>query len=311
MRMKQNYNKKIAGRTLGLIGLGLMGTPMANQLNQAGAKLRVWNRDKSKSSELSAKLDNIEVCKTPCDVPDGADATIPMLTDANAVESIVFGSAATAQGVANTLKPGSLVIDMGTTSVLKTRDFARKFKVIGSEWVDAPVSGGTTAAESGSLTIMVGGSMKGFERSLPWLKVLGKRITHVGETGAGQIAKSANQMIVGLTIGAVAEAFTLARANGVEPAKIREALFGGFAHSRILELHGERMIKEDFEGRAKCSIQRKDIKEAIELAHASNCSLPGLETNLTLWDCMIEKNMGHLDHSALLLAVLDRKKQAP
>ena len=118
-------------------------------------------------------------------------------------------------------------------------------------------------------------------------------------------------MIVGLTIGAVAEAFTLAHANGVEPAKIREALFGGFAHSRILELHGERMIKEDFEARAKCSIQRKDIKEAIELAHASNCSLPGLETNLTLWDYMIEKNMGHLDHSALLLAVLDSKKQAP
>ena len=309
--MKQNYNKKIGGRTLGLIGLGLMGTPMANQLNQAGAKLRVWNRDKSKSSDLSAKLKNIEVCKTPCDVPDGADATILMLTDASAVESIVFGSEATAHGIANTLKPGSLVIDMGTTSVLKTRDFAAKLKVIGSEWVAAPVSGGTTAAESGSLTIMVGGSMEGFERSLPWLKLLGERITHVGKTGAGQIAKSANQMIVGLTIGAVAEAFTLAHANGVEPAKIREALFGGFAHSRILELHGERMIKEDFEARAKCSIQRKDIKEAIELAHASNCSLPGLETNLTLWDYMIEKNMGHLDHSALLLAVLDRKKQAP
>ena len=234
-----------------------------------------------------------------------------MLTDASAVESIVFGSEATAHGIANTLKPGSLVIDMGTTSVLKTRDFAAKLKVIGSEWVDAPVSGGTTAAESGSLTIMVGGSMEGFERSLPWLKLLGERITHVGKTGAGQIAKSANQMIVGLTIGAVAEAFTLAHANGVEPAKIREALFGGFAHSRILELHGERMIKEDFEARAKCSIQRKDIKEAIELAYASDCSLPGLETNLTLWDCMIEKNMGHLDHSALLLAVLDRKKQAP
>ena len=200
---------------------------------------------------------------------------------------------------------------MGTTSVLKTRAFAAKLKISGSEWVDAPVSGGTTAAESGTLTIMVGGSNQALKKALPWLQILGERITHVGDTGAGQIAKSANQMIVGLTIGAVAEAFTLTEANGVKPVKIREALFGGFAHSRILELHGERMIKEDFQARAKCSIQRKDIKEAIELASASNCNLPSLKTNLKLWDYMIEKNMGDLDHSALLLAISGQKKEAP
>ena len=234
-----------------------------------------------------------------------------MLTDAEAVDEVVFGAEGNSEGLANNLKPGSLLIDMGTTSVLKTHAFATKLEMSGSEWVDAPVSGGTTAAESGTLTIMVGGSNQAFKKALPWLQILGERITHVGDTGAGQIAKSANQMIVGLTIGAVAEAFTLADANGVEPAKIREALFGGFAHSRILELHGERMIKEDFQARAKCSIQRKDIKEAIELASASNCNLPSLETNLKLWDYMIEENMGDLDHSALLLAISGQKKEAP
>ena len=256
-------------------------------------------------------MDNLYVCKTPRDVSEGADVTILMLTDAEAVEEVVFGAEGNSEGLANNLRPGSLLIDMGTTSVLKTRAFATKLEMSGSEWVDAPVSGGTTAAESGTLTIMVGGSNQAFKKALPWLQILGERITHVGDTGAGQIAKSANQMIVGLTIGAVAEAFTLADANGVEPAKIREALFGGFAHSRILELHGERMIKEDFQARAKCSIQRKDIKEAIELASASNCNLPSLETNLKLWDYMIEENMGDLDHSALLLAISGQKKEAP
>ena len=311
MMMDPNKSKEVAGLTVGLIGLGLMGTPMAQKLSQSGAMLRVWNRNQSKSSQLATELDNVNVCKTPCDVSEGADVTILMLTDAEAVDEVVFGAEGNSEGLANNLKPGSLLIDMGTTSVLKTHAFATKLEMSGSEWVDAPVSGGTTAAESGTLTIMVGGSNQAFKKALPWLQILGERITHVGATGAGQIAKSANQMIVGLTIGAVAEAFTLADANGVEPAKIREALFGGFAHSRILELHGERMIKEDFQARAKCSIQRKDIKEAIELASASNCNLPSLETNLKLWDYMIEENLGDLDHSALLLAISGQKKEAP
>ena len=311
MMMDLSKSKEVAGLTVGLIGLGLMGTPMAQKLSQSGAMLRVWNRNQSKSSQLATELDNVNVCKTPCDVSEGADVTILMLTDAEAVDEVVFGAEGNSEGLANNLKPGSLLIDMGTTSVLKTHAFATKLEMSGSEWVDAPVSGGTTAAESGTLTIMVGGSNQAFKKALPWLQILGERITHVGATGAGQIAKSANQMIVGLTIGAVAEAFTLADANGVEPAKIREALFGGFAHSRILELHGERMIKEDFQARAKCSIQRKDIKEAIELASASNCNLPSLETNLKLWDYMIEENMGDLDHSALLLAISGQKKEAP
>ena len=143
----------------------------------------------------------------------------------------------------------------------------------GAAWVDAQVLGCTTAAKSGTLTIMVGGSNRVFKRALSWLQILGERITHVGDTGAGHIAKFSNQMIVGLTIGALAEAFTLADANGVEPVNIREALFGGFAESRILELHGERLIKEDFQARAKYNIQRKDIKKRTELARVSNCDL--------------------------------------
>ena len=309
--MDPNKSKEVAGLTVGLIGLGLMGTPMGHKLSQSGAMLRVWNRNQSKSSQLATELDNVHVCKRPCEVSEGADVTILMLTDAEAVEEVIFGAGENSEGLANNLRPGSLLIDMGTTSVLKTRAFATKLEMSGSEWVDAPVSGGTTAAESGTLTIMVGGSDQAFQQALPWLQILGERITHVGDTGAGQIAKSANQMIVGLTIAAVAEAFTLANANGVEPEKIREALFGGFAHSRILELHGERMINKDFQARAKCSIQRKDIKEAIELASASNCNLPSLETNLKLWDYMIEENMGDLDHSALLLAISGQKKEAP
>ena len=166
-------------------------------------------------------------------------------------------------------------MDIGTTSVLKTRAFAAKLKMSGSEWVDAQVLGGTTAVESGTLTIMVGGSNQLFKRALSWLQILGERITNVGDTGAGHIAKSENQMIVGLTIGALADA------NGVEPVNIREALFG-VAQSRILELHGERLIKEDFQARAKYNIRRKDIKKPIELARAFNCDLRSLETNLKL-----------------------------
>ena len=145
MTMDPNKSKEVAGLTVGLIGLGLMGTPMAHQLSQSGAMLRVWNRNQSKSSQLATKLDNLYVCKTPRDVSEGADVTILMLTDAEAVDEVVFGAEGNSEGLANNLRPGSLLIDMGTTSVLKTRAFATKLEMSGSEWVDAPVSGGTTA----------------------------------------------------------------------------------------------------------------------------------------------------------------------
>lgn len=293
----------LAGRTVGIVGLGLMGAPMARQLRAAGANLRVWNRTREKAEALGAAIGGTEVCACPRDVATGAEATIVMVTDANAVEIVVFDPGDDRYGVAHGLGPDGLLIDMGTTSVLRTRGFADRLRRTGGEWLDAPVSGGTVAAEAGSLTIMAGGGDAAFSRALPIFQAMGQRITHVGAIGAGQIAKSANQMIVGLTIGAVAEAFALARHNDVEPAKIREALFGGFAHSRILELHGERMVDGDYTPRAKCSIQRKDVAEAVQLADSVGLDLPGLRTNLALWDHMVENGMADLDHSALLLAV--------
>ena len=291
--------KNLSNQKVGVIGLGLMGTPMCQQMYNSGIDLYIWNRNSQRSRKLSEKLKLVTVCKTPAEVALNCDIIITMVTDATAVEAIVFGKS----GIAEGCRDNSLLIDMGTTSVIQTRNFSERLSKMGGNWVDAPVSGGTTAAENGSLTIMAGGRKESFNRALPFLKIMGERITYVGGVGAGQIAKSANQMIVGLTIGAVAEAFALARHNGVEPEKIREALFGGFAHSRILELHGERMIKEDYAPRAKCSIQRKDISEAIELANSVNLSLPSLATNMKLWDYMIENGLEDLDHSALLLAI--------
>jgi 2-hydroxy-3-oxopropionate reductase len=290
----------LSGRTIGIVGLGLMGAPMAKQLRTHGAALRVWNRSAEKASALASGNDSVTVCATPAEAAQGTTATIVMVTDANAVEEVVFNAES---GAARGLPQDGLLIDMGTTSVLRTRGFADRLRAAGGEWLDAPVSGGTVAAEAGELTIMAGGSDAAFFRALPLFQAMGKRITHVGAIGAGQIAKSANQMIVGLTIGAVAEAFALARHAGVEPAKIREALFGGFAHSRILELHGERMVSRDYAPRAKCSIQRKDVAEAIQLAESVGLELPGLQANLKLWDHMVNNGMADLDHSALLLAI--------
>lgn len=298
--MSETRAPDLAGRTIAIVGLGLMGAPMAKQLRAHGAALRVWNRSAEKADALAAEIDGVTVCASPREAAVGAAATIVMVTDANAVEEVVFNPQS---GIERGLAQDGLLIDMGTTSVLRTRVFADRLRASGGEWLDAPVSGGTVAAEAGTLTIMAGGSDTAFFRAKPLFEAMGERITHVGAIGAGQIAKSANQMIVGLTIGAVAEAFALARHTGVEPAKIREALFGGFAHSRILELHGERMVERDYAPRAKCSIQRKDVFEAVQLARSVGLDLPGLTANLTLWDHMIENGMADLDHSALLLAI--------
>lgn len=298
--MSEHAAPDLSGATVGIVGLGLMGTPMAKQLRASGASLKVWNRSPAKAGDLASEIGGTEVCASPRDVAKGTAATIVMVTDANAVEAVVFDPET---GVAAGLSRDGLLIDMGTTSVLRTRGFADRLGTSGGEWLDAPVSGGTVAAETAALTIMAGGSEAAFERALPLFQAMGQRITHVGAVGAGQIAKSANQMIVGLTIGAVAEAFALARHAGVEPAKIREALFGGFAHSRILELHGERMVERDYAPRAKCSIQRKDVAEAVQLAESVGLELPGLRANLALWNHMIDNGMADLDHSALLLAI--------
>jgi 3-hydroxyisobutyrate dehydrogenase-like beta-hydroxyacid dehydrogenase len=299
----------LAGRRIGLVGLGLMGEPMARNLAAAGATLSVWNRTREKAEALAAEVEGITAAACPRDVATASEITIVMVTDADAVETVVFDTYEQTYGVVQGIAQGALVIDMGTTSVLRTRDFAERLRTKGADWVDAPVSGGTTAAQAGSLTIMAGGSDAGFARALLLFEVMGQRITHVGPIGAGQIAKSANQMIVGLTIGAVAEAFTLAKSAGVEPARIREALMGGFAHSRVLELHGERMVTGDFAPRARCSIQAKDMREGLQLAASTGVTLPALAANAPLWQEMLDAGMADLDHSALILAI-DKSESA-
>lgn len=295
--------QSLAGCRVGFVGLGLMGVPMVRRLAAAGAGLALWTRSIEKAEDLAAALPGAVALPSPRHVAEAVDTVIVMVTDADAVEAVVFDPYEDQWGIAHGLAEDGLVIDMGTTAVDRTRDFAGRIRMVGGSWVDAPVSGGTVAAEAGSLTVMAGGSDVDLARAEPLLRVLGARITHVGPVGAGQIAKTANQMIVGLTIGAVAEALALAKRAGVEPARVREAIFGGFAHSRVLELHGERMVTGDFQARAKATIQRKDMAAAGDLAGQVGLTLPGLAANLALWEALIQAGRGDLDHSALVLAI--------
>jgi 3-hydroxyisobutyrate dehydrogenase-like beta-hydroxyacid dehydrogenase len=280
-------------RKLGFIGLGLMGKPMCCNLIEAGFNLFVTNRSAQPRAELA------EVGATPLQTPGqvaaGVEAVIIMVADTAAVESVLLGE----NGVIHELRDNSLVIDMGTTSVTQTRRFADLVAEKDGLYVDAPVSGGTIGAESGNLTIMAGGSEEAFARALPILEVLGDRITHVGDSGAGQVAKAANQVIVGLNIGAAAEALALAKAAGVDPARVRQALQGGFADSRILEVHGKRMVDGDYSLGARCTTQRKDMHQAIEFAATLGLDMPATSLSRDLYDRLIDKGGADLDHSAL------------
>ncbi|MCH7937355.1 MAG: NAD(P)-dependent oxidoreductase [Proteobacteria bacterium] len=285
------------GQTIGFIGLGLMGKPMARNLKAAGAEMIVHNRSQGVIEELSAA--GMTPARTPADVSGAAATVILMLSDTAAVEKVLLG----ADGVVGGLKPNGLVIDMGTTKVIATRTFARDVEAAGGDYIDAPVSGGTIGAEGGTLTIMAGGSEEAMERAAPVFDVLGQSTTHVGPFGTGQVAKAANQVIVGLNIGAVAEALTLAKKAGADPARVREALTGGFADSRILEVHGKRMIDGAFTPGGKCVTQRKDLFQALELAGELGFEMPATALNMALYDKVIEAGLGELDHSALIKAI--------
>jgi len=279
---------------IGFIGLGLMGRPMASNLHAAGYRVFIHNRSRPVVDELAAS--GLKACASPAEVAERADIVILMLSDTGAVEKVLFGD----YGLVATLSRGQVVVDMGTTDVTATRGFARRVAEQGAHYVDAPVSGGQVGASDADLTIMVGAAAGDFERLQPVFEVLGGNITHVGETGAGQVAKAANQVIVGLTIGAVAEAINLARCSGVDPARMREAFKGGFAWSRVMELHGQRMIDEAFEPGGKCSTQKKDLKQALALAEQVGARMPATRLNLELYEKMVAKGWGDLDHSALI-----------
>jgi len=288
---------KLSGQTIGFIGLGLMGKPMARNLKAAGAEMIIHNRSQAVIEELAAE--GMTPAKTPADVASEASIVIMMLSDTPAVESVLRGP----DGIISGLRPGGLIIDTGTTKVMATRVFAMEVEAAGGDYIDAPVSGGTIGAEGGSLTVMAGGSDKAMQEAALIFDVLGKTTTHVGPSGTGQVAKAANQVIVGLNIGAVAEALTLAKKAGADPAKVRDALKGGFADSRILEVHGKRMIDDTFTPGGKCTTQRKDLAQALELATELGFEMPATALNMALYDQVIEAGHGELDHAALIKAI--------
>lgn len=288
----------LEGRRVGLIGLGLMGRPMADNLKAAGAAVHVWTRDPAKREAAGA--DGFSAAETPRALARAVDTVIIMVADTPAVAAVLDG----AEGVLAGLSAGTLVIDMGTTAPTATKDFAARVEAAGALWLDAPVSGGALGARDASLTIMAGGSDDAFAKAEPVLRALGRNITHMGGPGAGQVTKAANQVIVGLTIGAVAEAFTLAKHAGVDPAKLREALLGGFAASRVLDLHGKRMVEADFQPGGKASTQRKDMAQALELAATLGFEMPATALNKTLYDTLCDaRGEGGLDHAALIRVI--------
>lgn len=287
-------DKPLRGMKIGFAGLGLMGRPMARHLHTAGATLSVWNRTATVAQDLA--LPGARVCDTPSSLAAASDIVVLMLADTDAVRQVLFD----ANGLYEGLGDAGLVIDMGTTAVMPTREFAKTLNEIGSDYVDAPVSGGEIGAIEASLAIMAGGSDQAIARARPLFDVLGRRFTHIGGIGAGQVAKAANQVIVGLNIGAVAEALALAEAAGIDPARVREALMGGFAASRVLEVHGQRMIDCAFTPGGRVRTQHKDMRQACELAESLDQPMPATRLGSDLYMQMIDRGDGDLDHSALI-----------
>lgn len=283
----------LQGHKIGFVGLGNMGAPMARHLHAVGARVVVWNR--SGGPLASAKADGLAKASSPRSLAEEvSDAIICLnLTTPDVVEEVVFGEGGLVEG----LHEGALIIDFGTTGVPATKDFAERLQ---GRWVDAPVSGGQIGAEAGNLTILVGATLANFHRALPVLEVVGEKITQMGGVGAGQVTKLANQLIVAQTIDAVAQALRMAELAGVDSATVREALLGGFAESRILDLHGERMVKRDFSPGGRSTLQLKDVRLICELAESVGLQSTTLANCRVLWEKFVEQDgHGDLDHSGL------------
>lgn len=278
---------------IGFIGLGIMGHPMAGHLIDAGHSLAL-HRVKPRHQDLLDRGGH--ACDSAAEAASDAEIVVLMLPDTGDVEEVLFG----ADGVAEAASPGCLLVDMSSISPVATRQFAERLRSRDIRYVDAPVSGGEVAAKNASLSVMVGGDEQDVAHALPILDLMAKSVVHVGAVGAGQVAKVANQMIVGMTIQAVAEALTLARRMDVDPAKVRSALMGGFASSRILEVHGQRMIEETFDPGFRIRLHRKDLGLAIDVARSLDLFLPGAALNQQLMNAAIGKGLGDKDHSALI-----------
>jgi len=281
---------------IGFVGLGIMGRPMALNLKNAGHDLIVPERA-SLTAEIRAAA---SVVANAAAVAAASEVVILMVPDTPDVETALFG----AGGVAEGLKAGTLVIDMSSISPIATKDFAARIIAKGCDYVDAPVSGGEVGAKAASLTIMAGGTEAAFARALPLFELMGKNITHVGnEAGAGQTCKVANQIIVALNIQAVSEALVFAARAGADPAKVRQALMGGFASSRILEVHAERMINGTFNPGFRIRLHQKDLNLALSAAKDLNLSLPNTAIAQQMMSSVSAHGGGDLDHSALIQAI--------
>ena len=281
---------------LGFIGLGIMGTPMCGHLINAGHQLFVTTRSKVPDAIAST---NAVVCKSAKEVAEKADIIFTMVPDTPDVEKVLFGE----NGIAAGLSKGKVVVDMSSISPIATKEFAKKINDLGCEYMDAPVSGGEVGAKNAALTIMIGANEATFERVKPLFELMGKNITLVGPNGAGQTAKVANQIIVALNIEAVSEALLFAAKAGADPAKVRQALMGGFAASRILEVHGERMIKRTFDPGFRIELHQKDLNLALQSARAMGMSLPNTATAQELFNACAAHGGKGWDHSAMIRAL--------
>ena len=281
---------------LGFIGLGIMGAPMAGHLIAAGYTVHLQTRSKVPAALLEA---GGLVCENAQLVAERADIVFLMLPDTPDVDLVLFG----AKGVAAGLSKGKTVVDLSSISPVETKAFAARINALGCDYVDAPVSGGEVGAKAASLTIMVGAPEAAFDRVLPLLQAMGKNITRVGGNGDGQTCKVANQIIVALNIAAVGEALLFASKAGADPAKVREALMGGFAASRILEVHGERMIKRTFKPGFRIGLHQKDLGLALQGAKSMGLELPQTASAAQLMQVCSGHGLHDQDHSALVKAL--------
>ncbi|WP_119153462.1 NAD(P)-dependent oxidoreductase [Caldimonas tepidiphila] len=284
---------------IAVLGIGMMGAPIARRLCDAGHRVSVWNRTREKAEPLAAC--GARVAASAAEAAASAELVVLLLENGAAVDAVLFGEAQAAAA----MRPGTLVADMSSIKPAEAREHAARLAARGIAHLDAPVSGGTVGAEAGTLAIMAGGEAADVARAAPVLATLG-RLTHVGPHGAGQLAKLANQMIVGITIGAVAEALLLAARGGADMAKVREAIRGGFAESRVLEVHGQRMVEHDFARRAALTVQLKDLRNALATATELGFEAPVTQLFEQLYASAAEHGFADADHAGLFLELARR-----
>ncbi len=284
---------------IGFIGLGIMGRPMAKNLLKAKFSLCLYARHETSLHPFND--DNVKIFNSPKELARHCEIIITVVSDTPDVVEIATGN----HGLIHGANTGNIIIDMSTISPEVTREIANKFSKKDINMIDAPMSGGEKGAIEGNLSIMVGGKKNVFKKALPVLKCLGKNITHVGDHGAGQVAKACNQILVAQTMSAVAEAFQLANSSGIDPSKVREALLGGFAYSKILDVHGKRMLDNDYRPGFKASLHHKDIKIALSSANKNNFHMPGTELVANYLEKIVDNGDGELDSAAIATLIFN------